>query len=670
MKENIIGKIEFKFSNQESVLHIQKLYPYLENGEEISLNYLKSLIETLNLRTEVNYNILDYYIKEAISKGIVLNDVFVSSGKTALKKNSSHITFTNKEFSIDTLDKWSFYNYLFSNMQLPDMTKKIPIPLYFIKKGEIIAKLQILNEAINGTSITGESIIAGRFQNLDFKSGENVHYDEAKKSFIAGACGFVMFKDNAISVVPPFFVTEDKMQLYFINMERQPLYNIEKQDIATFLLKQKIHRKSLVKNFNLDLEPGRPILLAEGKQPSKGQDAKIEFLVDIVSKHQQKDENDKMDYREVKQFPSIGANEALAKKILAIPGENGYDIYDNVIPAANPKDLILKNGPNTYKEENDKEIIIYSKEDGLIEFKNNIISVFPQLNISGDIDFSTGNINTKVNVHINGNVKTGFKIISEKNVFIKGIIEDNCQIEAGGDLIINGGSPGANTNITCQGNMSVKFIEGGNIFVKGKLSVQRFILAANIECLDTITVMGAGINLNEKGAIIDCNIKIKKALFCPTVGNDTGIKTYINFGYDRSILNKIANLDETINKIKQSIDELKARFEDDISSPNIFNLIKNYAKSVKDEVIQAIQEKNKLDNQLQMMTKIYEKELDNKKQIIAEASVQISNKVFPTLALECDSIKKIIDTLQPPSKYYLDLETRWIERGSYLTNKL
>lgn len=667
MEDKITGKLNFSLTNQGVLLQIDNLYPYLEDGEEVTVAYIKEKIKELNIIAEVNDEIIDAYLKKSILTNKALKNIIIASGKSPIKKNSSVIEFSNKNFSHDSSVKWSYINTLFKDFKNEDIFQKVPFRLMYVKKGDVIAKQRITDEDINGVSVTGDIIPVGRFQTNEYYSGENVLYDESKKSFIAGCTGYVTYKENTISVFPPFFVTNDKMALYFLCYDSEPEIKLDKNDVAGFLLKEKIDRKCLLKDLPFGLNPGASIVIAEGKLPGTGKDAVIEILVDFSTKNDDIDDDGKVDYREVKQFPSVNAEQLLAKKILPVKGENGYDVFGNAIMAKPPKDILLKNGINAYKVENDNELLIYSKDDGLIDYKNGILSVFPQLHIPGDIDFSTGNINTKVNVHINGNVKTGFTVKSERNVFIKGIIEDNCVIEAGGDLIINGGSTGPNNKLSSQGNMSIKFIEGGEVFVRGKLSVQRFILSAKVECLDTITVMGSGINLNEKGAIIDCDIFVKTALFCPTIGNDTGVRTDINFGFDRAHNQKINNLIETIQKIKQSIEDLKSQFEDDITSPNIFTIIKGYAKTVKDDIIKAIQEKNKLENQLTMMNKILEKEIQEKKNILKAASVQVSKKVFPPLGLESDSSKKVIDTIQPPSKYYLDLETKWIERSRYLT---
>ena len=668
MSVKLSGSIEFKLENQEITLKILKLFPFLEDGELTTVDFIKTQVKELNISANLNDKLIDWYLQKSQLSNQIFTNITIACGKNPVKKNSTVLNFLQNDFYSDNTVYWEFVYNLFKNFEDIDLNQTLPFPLYYVKKGDTIATQKTTTEAINGLSLSGESVPVSRFQSNEYFSGENVHFDDNKKAFIAGSCGYVLFHENSISIYSPFHISTDKMTLSYINFERKPDLKLEKSEISSFLLKNKIDVSTLNRKINFDIPVNNPILIASGKLPGEGQDAIIEILFETETKHNEVDDNGQIDYREVKQFPSVVKDQLLAKKKLPVKGENGFDLFGNVIPAKNPKDVLLKNGLNTYKKETDEELLIFSRDDGLIEYKNGIISIFEQLHIPGDIDYSTGNINTKVNVHINGSVRTGFSVKSEKNVFIKGTIEDHCVIEAGGDLIINGGSSGSENKLSSNGNMSIKFIEGGSVYVKGNLSVQRFILSAKVECLETITVMGAGINLNEKGAIIDSEVFVRNALFCPSVGNDSGQKTFINFGFNRALNQKIKNLEETLNKITDSIKDINERFEVDITSPNIFTIIKGFAKTVKDDIITAIQEKNKLDNQFKMMSSILEKEVSKKNNELKNSSVQISKKVFPPLLLECDEAKKVIDTLQPPSKYYLDWDTKWIERSRYLTN--
>ena len=661
-----MGKIEFRTVENGLHLQIAKLFPFSESGEELTLDELKELLKQHFNKITFNEKILGWYLQKSKSSDILFSNITIASG-ICPKPLNSHITSLNQhEFGAEDHVYWDFVYNFFNNVNESDLHQKLPCDLFYCKKGGIIATQKSSSSDVMGMTFDHEKVQVDRHKHQNYVPGDNVLFDENQKTFVATVCGYVQIRNDKISIIPPFFVTENKLSMYFMNFERLAFTQITKLDVTTFLMRQKIDVNMADREMNLDVPAGEPILLVSGILPGESFDAAMEILVETEMKQSQIDENGKVDYREIHQFPSVVKDELLARKTLMSRGDEGKSIFGNPILSRMPKDVVLKNGYNTYIKETKNEILIYSSADGRIEFKNGLLSVYDQLKIPGDIDFSTGNINTKVSIHINGSVRTGFSIKSEKSVFIKGTVEDNCVIEAGGDIVINGGVSGKNNVISSQGNMGVKFIEGGNIFVKGHLTVHRFIMGATIECQNIISVMGAGINLNEKGAIIDSNIYIKNKIYCPTVGNDTGQKTYINFGYNKLLNTKIKQLEETLQKNRDTLEELNSQFECDITSPNIHSLIKEYPREKKDKVIAALQERNKLDKQYVMLSSIYNKDLETKKNEILNAAIFITNKVFPPLSLECDNTKKLIDQIHPPSKYFFNTETKYIERDRFL----
>ncbi|MCL2064364.1 MAG: FapA family protein [Candidatus Cloacimonetes bacterium] len=666
MENQTIGNLDIRAVENGLSLQISRMYSILENGEEVSFETIKDQITHTYHKVELNEKLIKWYIEKSPKSEIPLTNIVIAVGRAPISVGSHILNFSHEHFSADDLVFWDFVKIFFNNINENDLNQKLPFPLYYVKKGEIIATQKNATSEIAGKELNGDIIPVDRNKQKRYFAGDNVYFEESEKTYIATCSGYVYMNNNKICIQQPFFVSKDRLTLYFMNFERLPFQHLTKIDISTYILKNKIDMKLVNKEMNLMIPPGEPIALVLGKQPEESIDSSIEILVETEMKQSPIDENGRVDYREINQFPSVSKDELLARKKMPIRGKDGVDIYGNSIAPRTPKDIMLKNGYHTYTKLKDDILSIYSSDDGRIEYKNGILSVFDQLQISGDIDYSSGNINTKVNVHINGSVRTGFSIKTEKSVFIKGTVEDNCVIEAGGDLVVNGGIAGQMNNITVQGNMSVKFIEGGNVFVKGHLTVHRFLMGVKIHCQDTISVMGAGINLNEKGAIIDCEIYLKGLLYCPTIGNDVGQETYIHFGYDKVLNGKIKNLEEAIHKNKQSVDELSNKLGIDITQPNIHGVIKEFTRDRKDQVIAAIQQKNKFDKQYKMISEILEKEMEKKKENLTKSAIFVTNKVFPPLNLECDNTKKIIDSLQPPSKYFYNYETKWIERDRFL----
>jgi len=667
MEHTHAGKLEVVYTHHTTRLQVVNLYSHTDEGQLISAEVYNVLANEKKVPVLLNKALIAWYMQKAKNSPQLLQNVTILHSYPAVKKGSHLLKFTTPDFDPFNETYWNFVYNLFKFMVDRDISETLPFQLLYVKKNDTIAMHTQLYDDKAGKTITGELIPVSHSQLYIYVPGDNVTYDSAKGVFTAKESGYVLLHENNISVIPPFYVSKDNVTLSFLNYDRTPAIPLQVNDVETFLDKANIGKNTLKSDINLNTPVGTPVIVAQGKAPGESFDATVEYLVETELEYSSIDDKGQIDYREVKKFPSVQKDDLLARKKMPITGESGLSLYGVTIPAHQPKDVIMKNGMNTYKKESPTEVLLYSSTDGLVEFKGGILSIYGQLDISGDVDFSSGNIDTKVNVHVSGNVRTGFNIKSEKSVFIKGMVEDGCVIEAGGDLIINGGSAGQTNSLTSGGNMSIKFIEGGTLVAKGHIAVHSFILGSHVTCGGNVTIMGAGINLNERGAIIDSEIFVKGSLYCPSVGNDKGMNTYINFAFDKPLNTRIKNLEDTLQKIRDTIEGIKKKFlpEIDITSSSISQKMQKLSKQIKDNIIAAIQEKNKLDNQYNMLQKMLDKELATKVVNQQNSSVNITKKTFPPLVLECDGNKRFTDKEVPPSKYYYNLDEKRIERTRY-----
>ena len=669
MEKLLMGKIDIKSPDGGLSVQIVKLYPVMETGDDLTLDDIKDYLRANYLRFPVKDNLIEWYIKKSRVIEHTLSNVVICNGIIPKSKGSYLLTFTESGYSAEDWTYWDFVKIFFENFEEDDLFEELPFTLLYAKKGATIAKQQMITDEIMGKTLNQEVIHAERHKNEKYEPADNVVYHENTRTFVANISGYVYLHANKLSIIPPFFVSKDRLSMFFMNFKRAPFSHLAKIDVTTHVLKNKIDMNFVKKEMVLEIEPREPILLACGRRPADSHDASIEILVETEVKQEDAEEGGKIDYREISHFPSVEKEQVLAKKKLAIRGEEGSDIYGNPILSRIPRDVLLKCGFHTYSEEEDGYLKVISLVAGRVEYKSGIVSVYDQLIIRGDVDFSVGNINTQVNVHINGSVRAGFSVKSTRSIFIQGTVEDNCTIDAEGDIVINGGVSGKNNFISTQGNLSVKFIEGGNVFVKGNLAVHRFVLSCVIECLGNIKIMGDGINLNEKGAIIDCEIYVRERLYVPTIGNETGQKSHIFFGINKPLNTKIKSLEEALLKITQTINDLNDQFTVDITAPNVHSLIKTFTREIKDKIVLALQEKNKLDKQYKMISGILEKEMEKRKEELEKSAIFVTNKVIPPLTLQCEATKRVIDRQHPPSKYFYSIETKFIERDRFLTGK-
>ena len=654
MEEKLSGNIEIDFQHHDFYLQVKNLCPFIEGDKQLTIDILLEIINDDSVIESCNLKIFEWYLKKTTALGEPIAKITLGHGAMPVCEGSSHIIFKNTDFKHDDITYWHFVKSLFDNLCEYDLYQMLPVTLLYVKKGETIGTLEKIAEDKEGLTLKNEVIPASDLFQQSITTGDNVQYDEENDKFIATIDGYVLFANGVIKVISPFYVTPDYMNLYFINFNRTPHILLKHNDVNDYKLSHNFCENVSNPYFDSNTPIGKPILLASGKPPGEGTDAVLEFFVEVNNKYAEVDENCQINYREVQKFPSVLENDLIVKKIAAVRGENGFDLYGRVIQSRLPVDVNLKNGKGTTREEKEGELLIYASIEGLISYSKNTIAITEKLQIKEDIDYSTGNITTKVNVHIDGSVRTGFTVKSDRNIFVKGIIEEGCTIEAGGDLIINGGSLGQNNNIICHGNMSIKFIQGGQVTVKGSLAVQSFILKAKVICNDSITVAGVGLNLKEKGTIIDSEIYVRNSLICPSIGNEGGLKTFITMGCDIARSAMIKNLSETLKKINDNIENLSK-----------YGCIDPATNSTPLKGDQAKIEVKKLEDQFNMLNGILQKELDIERENIETTSVLITQHMFPPLHMECNNRKRIFNNQHLASRFFYDTKEGTVERVRY-----
>ena len=161
-----------------------------------------------------------------------------------------------------------------------------------------------------------------------------------------------------------------------------------------------------------------PQIVAQGTPPVCGKDAYIEFKFEQEARVQlPTDETEKIDWRQLVQIPSVKEGTELALKHPAQPGKPGLSVTGQVIPAPEPKDIKLRAGEGCELIE---DMRVVARRNGRPAVINGRIEVLPVLVREHGVNLSTGNIRFDGDVVVRGNV------------------DENMAVEAGGDINIIG----------------------------------------------------------------------------------------------------------------------------------------------------------------------------------------------------------------------------------------
>lgn len=266
----------------------------------------------------------------------------------------------------------------------------------------------------------------------------------------------------------------------------------------------------------------RLFLVAQGVPPVDGKDG---FVVDRFSRKPtralQEDENGCVDFTSSDLFQSAAEGAEICEIHAPTPCQNGLSVQGYAVPARPGKAPVIPKGRNT--ELNEDGTLLIASRAGHVEFSGRAFQIRPVLEINSNVDYSTGNIKSLGDIHITGDVLSGFTVISAGNVTIDGVVEA-CNIEAGGDLVIRSGVQGNSTAVLrAHGNIFARFLESANVYVGQDLDAE-CIINCNIYCDGAVKVR------SDRGSIIGGVTHAAREVSATIIGARSEVPTSVVLG--------------------------------------------------------------------------------------------------------------------------------------------
>lgn len=291
-----------------------------------------------------------------------------------------------------------------------------------------------------------------------------------------------------------------------------------------------------------------PVEIAKGTLPVHGKPAMLTPAAEAESSINDS-ENAKVDFKRLFTIPTVSFGQLIARKREASDGTPGITVFGETIPAKRGKDLKVKNGENTvFNEDN---LGVYAAASGEVSYRSNCVNVYPVYKVDGDLSLRTGHIDFVGNVHVTGDVPSGFKINAQGDVRIEGLVEA-AEITAAGNIVVGGGVLGQGKgSIRCGGNFTSLYINQGNIMAGENIEAVQSILHSFCEAGKNI------ICINGKGNIAGGTCIAENMITANEIGNETYSKTLIYMKLKEQQHNQTFNGDEKIKELQTNLEKLQ-----------------------------------------------------------------------------------------------------------------
>lgn len=387
-----------------------------------------------------------------------------------------------------------------------------------------------------------------------------------------------------------------------------------------------------------------PVLVAEGNAPVNGDDSRIRMYELKEAKPEAKEDGN-VDHYELNLINRVAVGEWLGEKTDPTEGFPGKTVKGSILLPVPGKDLPLFYDRNTVREVYREGVTtLFSMANGAVHYDGEKISVSNHLEISGNIDFKTGNIDFDGFLTVKGTIEDSFSVAASKDIEILGdygiggVRDINSN---GGSIFIKGGIAGNNRAvIRSKKNIYTKFVADATIICDGSLHIGFYCLNSNIKAKEVILD-------SPKGQIIGGNIEAEIRVIASTIGSTSEKRTVITVsGFDRRQLK--LSLDNTVAEIETlKLQLAKAKMEVSVYS-NAYGLsreqkvvyeeIRDKYFEIRDNVKQLEEERKTLSGYLRAH---------------GEGEISILKKVYPNTTLE---IKKIVKEVTIPiisTSYYV-----------------
>lgn len=323
------------------------------------------------------------------------------------------------------------------------------------------------------------------------------------------------------------FVTADKMTAWMLIYPPTGNGRELGQDMISAVLEESKISYGLEKEL-LDTLPEREdryfhlFPAACGERPINGTDGNvIDQFPRSVQVKASMDEFGKIDYTSLNLVQNVQEGELICRIIPPTTGMPGVSVFNQEVAAKDGRPVSAPAGRNTKLTEDGSALV--ATRMGHVEFNGRGFQVNPVLELSENVDYSTGSINFLGDVHVHGDVCSGFDVRATGSIVVDGVVEAST-LEAGGNLTLVKGVQG-NGQAVIRSNRGIyaKFLENCSVYAQENL-VADCIMNCDVFCDGEIQASSG------RGVIIGGSVRAAYGITARVVGSRTECQTLVSVG--------------------------------------------------------------------------------------------------------------------------------------------
>ncbi len=488
--------------------------------------------------------------------------------------------------------------------QNPDKEKKAKIlapTFHFTTKNILIGEDETSDKIPVSELVMAEQLLADfpnfqRFASKGFEKaatipGDYATFSEDGESIIAAVPGYPKIiktrqkgesgesdEVTVVSIEPLFITSINKMKVTLAYHPPLPdACSLQTVDLDALLEDQGIvfgisdealaDTKKYIEEGEIEF---KKIALAEGQPVGLSSDACLHFELEIGPIAGTILDDGSIDFRDRKIMIGVEADQVIATKHPAVQGTPGINVFGEETPATEGKDLKVKllNDASFSHE----TMQVTALKNGILSVVNdNVIKVSSRQIIYGDVDYTTGNIDSRNCVSIRGSVQPGFLVHADGDLEIAGAVMST-KITGLSNVVIKGGITGEKSIIDMAGDCDLKFIEQGNVVCGGICVIRKQSYYSNI-------TSGSHIRCTDSSKIMSGNLIAKGSIATGDVGSENSAPALLAAG---TVASRLEHFDELKQNVVEQQDEIVKwlqRYPGSSRSKKVRNMEKELAEA-------------------------------------------------------------------------------------------
>jgi uncharacterized protein (DUF342 family) len=350
----------------------------------------------------------------------------------------------------------------------------------------------------------------------------------------------------------------------------------------------------------------------------------------------QQPEASRIDFRELSLFTLVRTGDILATLVPKEEGVMGTTVRGAAVAFHKAPVPYPKPGRNTKWESG----TVIAQCDGKFISTPDSFWVDEVLEVQGDLDLRTGNIDFPGDVVIKGELRDGFVVKAGKSILCVGAI-GAARVECKGDLVTRSGVLGKEKAVLSVGGaVEAKFIEGCSLTATGPVCVRTSVLNSMINTKDRL-------DMGERGIIIGGVVRAANGVSAAQIGSERGPRTEIHCGIDFNVEKKLIWIRDKNIALAFKLREIETRMK-------ISPATKDVLEPLRVKIRATLRQLN--ENARKLVTTLDRNE---------SATVSVRGNVFPGTYIEICHISHFITKTKRLVSFQLDkangtiIETAW-----------